>query len=277
MNCDELVQHNDHVEFEWFPFTSAVLMRQLNRTQVATTKPRRFCCCMSADWYYGTFLRSKVVSWIVWAGKLIPSMVPSMWHFYARKLLRFSKPTVKPSDRQFLAYDVRGIKAGFHEMEYAIALPDARPAVAELRRYIEQHVLQGYYITLPITIRFTAMNHSYLSPAYMRPTCYITVRTHLGHPVSTSFLRGLGELWHRFGGRPSVASLYFVRGPQLRLSFPELDRFNTIRRKLDPNQMFTNDHIDDLLGPMDDPEEPAAIPPPSQNAVFDDDMEKYEI
>lgn len=199
-----------------------------------------------------------------------------MWHFYARKLLRFGKPTVKPSDRQFLNYDIRGIKIGFNEMEYAIALPDARPAVAELRRYMEQHVLQGYFVTLPITIRFTAMNHSYLSPAYMRPTCYITVRTHLGHPVSTSFLRGLGELWHRFGGRPSVSSLYFVRGPQLRLSFPELDRFNDIRAKLDPNQMFTNEHIEDLLGPMDDPEKPSAIPPPSQ-AVYDDDMEKYEI
>eukprot|EP00658_Telonema_sp_P-2_P032050 TRINITY_DN23834_c0_g1_i1.p1 TRINITY_DN23834_c0_g1~~TRINITY_DN23834_c0_g1_i1.p1 ORF type:complete len:202 (+),score=42.32 TRINITY_DN23834_c0_g1_i1:208-813(+) len=194
MNCDDLISRNDHVEFEWFPFTNAVLTRQLNRTTVFASIPTG-----AKAWYSGC-LKKQVMWWVCTLGGIMPRMAPWLWKFYARRLRHGVNDSVDRSDRQFMVGELRGLGLGYHEMEYAVALPDARAAVAELRRYMEQHVLQGYYLSLPIAIRFAAMDHSYLSPCYMRTSCYITVRAPINNPSSIGFLSGLGELWHRFGG-----------------------------------------------------------------------------
>eukprot|EP00656_Telonema_subtile_P025773 TRINITY_DN27811_c0_g1_i2.p1 TRINITY_DN27811_c0_g1~~TRINITY_DN27811_c0_g1_i2.p1 ORF type:complete len:661 (+),score=202.29 TRINITY_DN27811_c0_g1_i2:93-2075(+) len=265
LSCDDLIQHNDHVQLEWFPFTTAVLVRLLNRTQAPVSAPSG---CLTS---YACFLRHHVLDWVCALGALSPRMVPSLWHLYARKLLRLLPGSVAASHLQLMKNPVRRPSLLFLEMEYAVALPDARAAVAELRRYTEQQALQGYYLSLPVSLRFAAMDLAYCSPAYMRSSCYMTVRAPIHNPGSHGFLAGLGELWHRFGGRPNLGCLYYVHGPKLRLSYPELDRFCDVRDKLDPGRMFSNEHIEDLLGPLE------RAQPGFVSHGYDEDMDKYEI
>merc|ERR1740130_2417559 len=95
-------------------------------------------------------------------------------------------------------------------MEYAIALGDARAAITEVRRYIDTCVLQGFFLNIPVHLRFAGMDRSYLSPSYGRQTCYIAARCHISSQNYKVFFHGLEEVLLRFGGRPNFSTLHFT-------------------------------------------------------------------
>ena len=41
----------------------------------------------------------------------------------------------------------------YHEMEYAVALGDARAVMVDLREYIERSVGQGFFVNIPVHLR----------------------------------------------------------------------------------------------------------------------------
>ena len=129
-----------------------------------------------------------------------------------------------------------------------MGLGDARPALAEIGRYIEQNVSQGFFLNIPIHLRFAPMDRSYLSPSYGRQTCYIAVRCHISTPNYKIFFSGLEEVMIRFGGRPSFAAMHFNDVTALRNQFPEFDRFCAVRARMDPAGMFTSSYVDQILG-----------------------------
>ena len=136
----------------------------------------------------------------------------------------------------------------YHEMEYAVALGDARPVVMEIRRYMEQSVTQGFFFNIPVHIRFAPMDRTYLSPSYGRQTCYVAVRCHISTPNYKVFFAGLEEVILRFGGRPNFATLHFSDVSVLRNQLPEFDRFCAVRARMDPQGMFSSSYVDQILG-----------------------------
>jgi len=244
ISIEEYLQHNDHVELLWYPYTTTVLTRQLTRTeQPATEAAGGFM-----TWYNEVFIRQNVARWISSLGTLFPRMVPSLSAFFTRRLRCMN--TSARSSEMFAAMNQR-ILGPYHEMEYAVALGDARAVLAEIRRYIDQSVTQGFFVNLPVHVRFAAMDRSYLSPSYGRQTCYIAVRCHISTQNYKAFFHGLEEVLQRFGGRPNCATLHFSDVSVLRNQFPEFDRFCAIRARMDPAGMFSSTYIDQILGDVD--------------------------
>src|SRR5204863_1707935 len=63
----------------------------------------------------------------------------------------------------------------FHrELEYALPAENAAPALRSLKRIFDETDMST---TLPVEVRFVAADHTLLSPARGRATCYIGVST----------------------------------------------------------------------------------------------------
>jgi len=244
-SIEEYLQQNDHLELLWTPFTTTMLMRQLNRTEMPATPERGAL----SRWFNEIFRRKQLARFVINLGTLLPRMVPSLSQCFANRLLKGSN-IVARSDSIFAAMDQRHL-GPFYEMEYAVALGDSRAVITELRRYIEQSVDKGFFLNIPVHVRFAAMDRSYLSPSYGRQTCYVAVRCHVSIPNFQAFFTGLEELLHRFGGRPNFATMHFSDVTVVRNQFPEFDRFCAIRARMDPAGMFGSAHIDQILGPVD--------------------------
>jgi len=244
MSIEDLLQRNDHVELLWYPFTTTILTRQLNRTEMpAPPESGGFL-----RWYNEVFIRRNLAHFITSLGVLLPRMVPSLTAFFTRRLRCLN--TTARSSAIFAAMDQRYL-GPYYEMEYAVALGDARAVLAEVRRYIDQSVAQGFFVSIPVHMRFAAMDRSYLSPSYGRQTCFIAVRCHISTQNYKAFFHGLEEVLQRFGGRPNFATLHFSDVSMLRNQFPEFDRFCAIRARMDPAGMFSSSYMDHTLGPVE--------------------------
>merc|ERR1711871_1109729 len=136
-SIDDQLQRNDHFEMLWFPFTSTVLTRQLNRTELpATPPPSDFLFCVDKD-----AASKRIARFILKMGTLVPRMVPFLSHFLASRVTS-TRDLVSSSHSVFAAMDQRHL-GPFQESEFGVSLGDARAAIAELRRFIESQVTQG--------------------------------------------------------------------------------------------------------------------------------------
>ena len=89
------------------------------------------------------FIRENLAHFLTGLGTLLPRMVPAISAFFTNRITVLN--TTARSDVLFGAMDQRYI-APYHEMEYAVALGDARPALAETQRYI---AVSYTHLTLP--------------------------------------------------------------------------------------------------------------------------------
>ena len=63
------------------------------------------------------------------------------------------------------------------------------------------------------------------------------------------FMRGVEEIMDGFGGRPHWGKRHFQTAETLRPRYPEWDRFDAVRGRLDPDGRFANEYVRRVLGP----------------------------
>ena len=132
----------------------------------------------------------------------------------------------------------------FTESEYGVPRGSAIHVVTETMRSIERH---GYAVPFPIEVRFVAGDDSLLSPSYRRDTCYVSAHMFEGmewEPYFASFRAIVKEA----GGRPHWGKRHPETSETLADSYPEWDRFQAIRSRLDPQGRFTNAYVRRVLG-----------------------------
>ncbi len=88
-----------------------------------------------------------------------------------------------------------------------------------------------------------------LSPAHGRDTCYIAVHV-FDRMEFEPYFRMVEEIMDGFGGRPHWGKRHFQSAATLRERYPEWDRFQEVRSRLDPTGMFTNAEVERVLGPV---------------------------
>jgi L-gulonolactone oxidase len=54
-----------------------------------------------------------------------------------------------------------------------------------------------------------------------------------------------------YGGRPHWGKLHFQTAETLAPRYPDWDRFQAARKRLDPVGRFSNPYLDRVLGPVD--------------------------
>jgi L-gulonolactone oxidase len=230
---DELVDSNDHFEFYTWPHGGVALLRETKREQ-GPPNPRGGV----AEWWEETFLENRVMSLVARLGRRFPGQIPRLNRAISR-ILRGSRKV----DRSFRVFSSRR-EVKFTEMEYGVPREAAADA---LRRVLDVVDRRGFAVGFPIEVRFVAADDAYLSPSNRRDTCYIAVHMYRGMEWYPYF-RAVEAIMDGYGGRPHWGKRHFQSATTLAPRYPDWDRFQSVRGRLDPDGLFTNEYTDRVLG-----------------------------
>jgi FAD/FMN-containing dehydrogenase len=132
----------------------------------------------------------------------------------------------------------------FEEFEYAVPVEVAKDALREIRQLMLTKHTNCIY---PVEYRFTAGDPAWLSPFYNRAGVMISVSGAPGIDY-WDYLLDCDAILRRYGGRPHWGKLHFNQRDDMPRLYPRYNDFMTLRRKLDPQGFFLNDHLKALFG-----------------------------
>ena len=229
---DELVDGNDHFEFFWFPGTEHVLAKRNNRT-AEPARPRGRISAWAND-----IVLSNVVLDVACRAARGWSPAARVIHEVVPRLGRTEYSDA--SDRVFASPRL----VRFTELEYAVPREAFAEAFGRLRRLAEAFGPRAFF---PWECRFVAGDDIALSPAYGRDSAYLAVQLYQGIPYER-FYRQVECVLDELGGRPHWGKLHFQTCETLRGRYPRWPEFQAARRRVDPDGLFTNDHLARVLG-----------------------------
>jgi L-gulonolactone oxidase len=238
-SLDERVETNDHFEFYFFPYAERALTRTNNRVDEAP-RPRS----RAAAWVDQVLLANHVFHAFCLAGRLVPSRIPAINRGVTR--LIGTTRRVDRSDEIFASPRL----VRFTEMEYAVPRARVVEAIRGVREAIERH---RFAVPFPVEVRFVAPDDAFLSTAHGRDTAYVAVHMFRGMEWEPYF-RAVEQVMDGLEGRPHWGKRHFQTAETLRPRYPEWERFQAVRARLDPEGRFANAYVDRVLGRL-----PAAV------------------
>jgi L-gulono-1,4-lactone dehydrogenase len=232
---DEHVDRNDHFEFFLWPYTRTAMTRSTMRSDAApdpTPAWKRFT--------QERLVENNVLGAICRTGRRFQSQVPRL-----NGLMASALSEARVQDHGYKVYAAQR-RVRFTETEYAIPRAAARDAFERCLQLVERRRLP---IVFPFEVRFAAGDDAFLSTAHGRDTCYIAAHQYRGMEFET-FFRGVEEIMDDYDGRPHWGKRHYQTAATLRERYPECDRFQAVRARLDPDGVFTNAYTRRVLGPV---------------------------
>jgi FAD/FMN-containing dehydrogenase len=111
-------------------------------------------------------------------------------------------------------------------------------------------------VPFPIEVRTVAPDDALLSTAAGRDSGFVAVHMYRGMAWEPYF-RAVEAIMDELGGRPHWGKRHFKTAATLRPRYPDWDRFQAVRARLDPEGRFANAWTDRVLGPVN-PVQPTA-------------------
>ncbi|AQA25245.1 L-gulono-1,4-lactone dehydrogenase [Rhodococcus sp. MTM3W5.2] len=230
---DEMVDGNDHFGFFAFGHSAKVMTKTWNRTDLPE-RPLR----PAREWFEDVALTNYGYWGACAVGRAVPAWIPTI----NRLCTRFSG-TRHVVDRSYRVFATPRL-VPITEMEYAIGREHAANAVRRVLAVAERHPAPT-----PLEVRFVGADDALLSPAHERASCYIAVHQFKGLPWAPYFSE-VERIMMEYRGRPHWGKRHFRSAESLRDAYPGWDRFAAIRADLDPHGVFTNPHLEHVLGPV---------------------------
>ncbi|MFI5010646.1 MAG: D-arabinono-1,4-lactone oxidase, partial [Solirubrobacterales bacterium] len=231
---EELALENDHFEFFVFPHTDMALTRTNNRTE-RPARPRSRVSAYAND----VLLTNHAFGLFCRLGRRMPAQIPRINRLVTR--LAGSSQRVDRSDLIFAS--LRLVK--FTEMEYSLPRERTTEAVRRVMALVES---EGFAVPFPIEVRTVAADDAMLSTAAGRDSGFVAVHMFEGMAWEPYF-RAVEAVMGELGGRPHWGKRHFQTAATLRERYPEWDRFQAVRRRLDPQGRFANAWTERVLGP----------------------------
>ena len=229
---DARVGGHRHFEFFVFPHADSALTRT-NDSVDEPAQPRSRLRAYVDD----VLLANRAFQLACVIGRALPAAIPSLNRLVTR--LAGTSTRTDRSDRIFATPRL----VRFTEMEYALPRPVAADAVRAIKATAER-----YAINFPIEVRFVAPDDALLSPAHERETAYVAVHAFKGMEWEPYF-RAVEAIADEHGGRPHWGKRHFQTAATLAPRYPGWERFAAVRRRLDPDGVFSNVYTDRVLGP----------------------------
>ena len=132
----------------------------------------------------------------------------------------------------------------FTEMEYALPRAHTTTAVRRVMEMIEQ---RGLAVPFPIEVRTVASDDALISTAAGRESGFVAVHMFEGMAWEPYF-RAVEAIMDELEGRPHWGKRHFQTAATLRARYPDWDRFQAIRARLDPQGRFANAWTSRVLG-----------------------------
>ena len=236
----ERVAAVDHMEFYWFPGTDLALVKE--NTRLPGVEGMESANDPGLLGRAGEFIADEVINN---AGLLALCEAAKAAPKLTRKLNAFAAKTV--STRRYVdeahKVFVSPRRVRFSEMEYAVPLDSLPEVLDEVRRTIDRH---HAWVSFPLEIRAAKGDDVALSTAYGRDSAYIAVHRYHREEYREYFDL-LEPIFLAAGGRPHWGKLHTLGAEQLRERYPLFDDVARLRRRLDPNGVFLNDHLRGLF------------------------------
>jgi L-gulonolactone oxidase len=230
---EELIAANEHFEFYVFPYCPTALTRANNRVD-SPPRPRSRPRAYAED----VLLVNRAFAACCRLGRRFPRQIPKI-NRLVTALAGASRRTDR-SDRIFTSPRL----VRFTEMEYALPRADTTAALRRILALIEEH---RFAVPFPIEVRTTAADDALLSTAGGRDSGYIAVQMFEGMEWEPYF-RTVEASLRELGARPHWGKRHCQTAADLRYRYPEWDRFQAVRARLDPEGRFQNAYTRRVLG-----------------------------
>ncbi|WP_158802897.1 MULTISPECIES: D-arabinono-1,4-lactone oxidase [unclassified Acidisoma] len=155
-------------------------------------------------------------------------------------------PKESPFERVAYSSDVYPIEyvPNFVELEYAVPLEHGKDAVRAVRDLM---LTKHTNCIFPIEYRFTAGDPAWMSPFHHQDSITLSVSGGPGIDY-WDFLRDTDTILRRYKSRPHWGKMHFLDTEDVTQIYPRAEDFRALRRRLDPQGRFLNDHLRMLLG-----------------------------
>jgi FAD-linked oxidoreductase len=238
---DELANANDHFEFYVFPHARTALTRTNNRTD-EPARPRSRASAYAND----VLLTNHAFELFCRLGRRVPSQIPRINRLVTR--VAGSSHRLDRSDRIFAS--LRLVR--FTEMEYALPRERTVEAVRRVLELVEGGSRAGgsrpsFAVPFPIEVRTVAADDALISTAAGRESGFVAVHMYRGMAWEPYF-RAVEAAMSELGGRPHWGKRHFQTAATLRPRYPDWDRFQAVRQRLDPGGRFANAYVKRVLG-----------------------------
>jgi L-gulono-1,4-lactone dehydrogenase len=230
---EALALENDHFELFVFPYCDTALTRTNNRTE-QPPRPRTRAAAYAND----ILLTNHLFGAICRLARLLPGGIPQLNRLVTR--LAGSSERVDRSAAIFASPRL----VRFTEMEYALPRERTPEAVRRVLELVEQ---RGLAVPFPIEVRTVAADDALLSTAAGRDSGFVAVHMFEGMEWRPYF-EAVEAIMDELGGRPHWGKRHFQTAATLRARYPEWDRFQAVRARLDPSGLFANAWSDRVLG-----------------------------
>lgn len=130
--------------------------------------------------------------------------------------------------------------ANFHELEYAVPAQYGKQALREIRDLV---LTKHPNCIFPVEYRFTKGDPAWISPFHNQDSVTISCS---GGPNGVDywpFLKDVDDILRQYGSRPHWGKLHFTQREDVDRWFPKAEEFRQLRRSVDPNGYFLNDHL----------------------------------
>ena len=243
---DEIATGGEHVKLWWLPHTHAVRISTLDRTDEPPDAPGPLVRVAEGALQLGTgraidlpaavdtFLNERAFAGMLSLSARRPAMTPAINKLIAKAYFSPGRRVAR-GDRVFNLT----MPPIHREAEFGVPRKRTADALAGLAELIDRERL---YVNFIVEVRFVAADDIMLSGAYGRDSCQLGA--YIGDCRSCEpYFRGIEELCRPMGGRPHWGKEFLATRDELREAYPMFDRFDAIRRELDPDGLFENDFI----------------------------------
>lgn len=130
----------------------------------------------------------------------------------------------------------------FNEMEYGVPAEHGPAAMREIRDL----VISRGDVEFPVEYRYVRGDEIPLSPAHGRDTVFVAVHEHHEKPYA-DFFAAAEEIFWRYDGRPHWGKHHTLTAEDLSGLYPEWETFQALREEFDPDGVFSNAYLGELL------------------------------
>ncbi|KMK76687.1 FAD-binding oxidoreductase [Alkalihalobacillus pseudalcaliphilus] len=224
------IEENTHFEFFMFPFSEYI---QTKKMKVSSARPQSV----------RHFHRKNVV-----IENYLFYLVSEVCRLYPKSSKRMSQLSAKSVSKQVItanSYDLFTTprKVKFVEMEYAIPIEALQDALDEIQKKIKKEQFQVHF---PIECRMVAADESWLSPSYQRKSAYLAFHMYKGMPFE-SYFYAMETIMDSYAGRPHWGKWHSKTKKDLEHLYPKFAAFLKTRNSLDPEHIFINDYLRQLI------------------------------
>jgi len=232
---EQFKSENRHFEFYWFPYTDVAQVKLTNETDEVPGTPSRWS-------YWKVMLMENA---LFWALSECCRFIPRL----CRPISRLSAAGVP--NVQAVGYSHRIFASPrlvrFNEMEYSVPAERMKVVLEEIRDAVDH---DQFAVHFPIECRYVRGDDLWLSPANGRDSAYIAVHMYRGMAYKEYFAK-VEEICRRHGGRPHWGKMHTMQAEQFRMVYPKWEAFMDLREQLDPEGMFLNPYLAEMMRQRD--------------------------